>query len=591
MDTRVHPGSLLRLDPRRPPPRSMRAGCATRGASPSTAAAGAADRRRRRQDRGGGRRARARAPAGADFGWPAFEGDQRRGPGDPPGLTASRSSSGTPTAGARSPAATSSATAACSRSPAATCSPTSARAGCGAPRSRVPRCGRAPARGHRPYPVSFGEDARGRVYVVDFGGRALRLTDVRAMKDGLWRHARIALALAVLALLAPALPRRGLRPRGQRRAQELRHPASRRSPRPAASSSCLPRRQRQRRSPRTCAAQLTQPRRRRELHAPAAAAGGRSPPPGAALVIRAGARSISCFYRPRRPKVTQAVVRTSHGDRASATGSRAARRCAALARLTLRTPSCALRAGRASGHQSPTSAPSDRGSRRLSSTRAATSGRSARRPAPGPAPSAPTPPPPTRPGQRAPDAASRSRPAPPSRTPPRPARSPSTAPARATPTGRSSSGSGASASGADVAAGPAVDARAPARPPARAGSRSPTTAARSTLRAGDLRPRPRRADVHGGAVALPGPGVTTPVTVRVRVPSWAKLPAYPATLDVPPGACAGRDLLRAGLLTITAGNTGDNDAWGRPRARSSSPSTSPAAPSGTATRRSPLLGA
>ena len=27
-----------------------------------------------------------------------------------------------------------------------------------------------------PYPVSFGEDARGRVYVVDFGGRVLRST-------------------------------------------------------------------------------------------------------------------------------------------------------------------------------------------------------------------------------------------------------------------------------------------------------------------------------------------------------------------------------------------------------------------------------
>ena len=27
-----------------------------------------------------------------------------------------------------------------------------------------------------PYPVSFGQDARGRVYVVDFGGRVFRLS-------------------------------------------------------------------------------------------------------------------------------------------------------------------------------------------------------------------------------------------------------------------------------------------------------------------------------------------------------------------------------------------------------------------------------
>ena len=27
-----------------------------------------------------------------------------------------------------------------------------------------------------PYPVSFGQDARGRLYVVDFGGRVFRLT-------------------------------------------------------------------------------------------------------------------------------------------------------------------------------------------------------------------------------------------------------------------------------------------------------------------------------------------------------------------------------------------------------------------------------
>ena len=116
------------------------------------------------------------APAGADFGWPAFEGDLRHGPGDPAGLA--------------SPALVH----------------RHADGWCAITGGSVVRDRRLPAllgrylygdlcsgrlwsarlagtrlEDARPlgvtanYPVSFGEDARGRVYVVSFNGSVLRL--------------------------------------------------------------------------------------------------------------------------------------------------------------------------------------------------------------------------------------------------------------------------------------------------------------------------------------------------------------------------------------------------------------------------------
>ena len=123
------------------------------------------------------------APAGADFGWPAFEGDLRRGPGDPPALRrAGARARGTPTAGARSPAATWSATA---RLPALAGRYVYADLCSG--RMWSAALAGATLRDARPlgltaaYPVSFGEDARGRVYVVSFGGEVSRL---RALASG-----------------------------------------------------------------------------------------------------------------------------------------------------------------------------------------------------------------------------------------------------------------------------------------------------------------------------------------------------------------------------------------------------------------------
>ena len=73
---------------------------------------------------------------------------------------------------------------------------------------------------------------------------------------------------------------------------------------------------------------------------------------------------------------------------------------------------------------------------------------------------------------------------------------------------------------------------------------------------------PGSATFNGGAVACPGPGITTPVTVRLRVPSWARFPAS-VSYSIPPGPC-GADTSDARDLTITPGNDGDHkDAWGR----------------------------
>ena len=180
MDTGRHParccGSTRGGRPRGR--RSTRPACATRGASPSTARTGAlligdvGD-----DDRRGGQRARARrarpAPTSAGRSSRATSAAARA---TGPGTSRRRSSCATTTAGARSPAATSSATRACARSPGATCSPTSAPAGCGAPRSRATTLRDARPLGvTAPYPASFGQDARGRVYVVGFGGEVLRL--------------------------------------------------------------------------------------------------------------------------------------------------------------------------------------------------------------------------------------------------------------------------------------------------------------------------------------------------------------------------------------------------------------------------------
>ena len=68
------------------------------------------------------------APAGANFGWPAFEGDRAARRATRPTTPRPRSCSGTATTGARSPAATSSRDRRLPpRWPGATCSPTSAR--------------------------------------------------------------------------------------------------------------------------------------------------------------------------------------------------------------------------------------------------------------------------------------------------------------------------------------------------------------------------------------------------------------------------------------------------------------------------------
>jgi hypothetical protein len=68
--------------------------------------------------------------------------------------------------------------------------------------------------------------------------------------------------------------------------------------------------------------------------------------------------------------------------------------------------------------------------------------------------------------------------------------------------------------------------------------------------------------VDADPVACPGPGETVPVTVRVHVPSWARMPAQVA-YALPPGPC-GASASPVRDLAITPGNAGDRkDAWGR----------------------------
>ena len=152
-------GQILRFDPRHPQPEVY----AHRPAQPVALLVRpdrrAADRRRRRPRLGGGRRA---SPPGAAarhrLRLARLRGPGRRRRRRP------RSPTATATAGARSPAATCDAAA-------ATSTATSAPASCGARASPAPRSTTTARSGvtvH--YLVSFGRDARGRLYAVSFGG-------------------------------------------------------------------------------------------------------------------------------------------------------------------------------------------------------------------------------------------------------------------------------------------------------------------------------------------------------------------------------------------------------------------------------------
>jgi hypothetical protein len=63
-------------------------------------------------------------------------------------------------------------------------------------------------------------------------------------------------------------------------------------------------------------------------------------------------------------------------------------------------------------------------------------------------------------------------------------------------------------------------------------------------------------------VACPSPGQSVPVSVSVRVPSWARMPAQVA-FALPTGTC-GATASPARALAITPGKAGNHrDAWGR----------------------------
>jgi Glucose / Sorbosone dehydrogenase len=178
-DTPVSPGSLLRLDPRRRP------------AQPEVYATGLRNPWRFSFDRSTGALVvgdvgdateeevdvlAPRAPAGADFGWPVFEGDLRRGPGDPPGyvppaLVFQHSAGWCAVTGGyvvRDPRLRSLtgrylfANLCSGRLWSAALTGTTLSD----PHPVGPNAG---------YPVSFGQDARGRIYVVSFDGVVSRL--------------------------------------------------------------------------------------------------------------------------------------------------------------------------------------------------------------------------------------------------------------------------------------------------------------------------------------------------------------------------------------------------------------------------------
>ncbi len=157
--------------------RSTPTACATRGASPSTAATGAlaiGDVGQGEWEeidyvrRGGGK--------GANFGWRPFEGRARYTPGEPaPGHVEPVIVQSHATGTAPSRAACGSATAA-SRCAAATCSATSARAGSTRRSSRRGKASNVkPTALQVPSLSSFGEDARGRVYVASLNGPVYRI--------------------------------------------------------------------------------------------------------------------------------------------------------------------------------------------------------------------------------------------------------------------------------------------------------------------------------------------------------------------------------------------------------------------------------
>ena len=178
-DTGRYPSSLLRLDPRRQP------------AQPQVYATGLRNPWRFSFDRATGALLigdvgddtaeevnvlAPRAPAGADFGWPVFEGDQRRGPGDRPGYVAPalvlRHDDGwcAITGGyvVRDPRLR----ALAGRYVFADlCSGRMWSAALAGTTLRDAR----PLGVTAPYPASFGQDAPGRVYVVGFGGEVFRL--------------------------------------------------------------------------------------------------------------------------------------------------------------------------------------------------------------------------------------------------------------------------------------------------------------------------------------------------------------------------------------------------------------------------------
>jgi PKD domain len=73
---------------------------------------------------------------------------------------------------------------------------------------------------------------------------------------------------------------------------------------------------------------------------------------------------------------------------------------------------------------------------------------------------------------------------------------------------------------------------------------------------------PGSATVDIDPVACPGPGASVPVSVSVRVPSWARMPAQ-VGFALPSGPC-GATASAARDLAITPGNAGNHrDTWGR----------------------------
>jgi glucose/arabinose dehydrogenase len=184
MDTPVNPGSLLRLDPRRAP--AQREVYATGLRNPWRFSFDRATGALLIGDVGDETTEEVDvlapgAPAGADFGWPAFEGDRRRAAGEPPGYTAPALvlqhadhwcaiTGGYVVRDRRLGALAGRYVFAdlCSgRLWSAKLAGTALR-------------GARPLGLSAPYPVSFGQDARGHLYVVSFLGEVFRLVRASA---------------------------------------------------------------------------------------------------------------------------------------------------------------------------------------------------------------------------------------------------------------------------------------------------------------------------------------------------------------------------------------------------------------------------